>query len=127
MSAAHRQLTFVGYHGTSSLDMPAMLAGINPPTDRNNFGGYRQLGPGFYTTPDRVMAELFAQHAALQRGGTPVVLEVYAEHFGEMRGHEVAPAQWGAVPAEVLTDYDYLTAPIAGMEWADQIKFNPHT
>ena len=63
----------------------------------------------------------------LHRGGEPVILEVYANDFAQLRGVEVEPELWWELPAQYISDYDYLTAPISGMEWADQIKFNPHT
>lgn len=117
---------FVGYHGTSSLDVAAIVAGIDPPSGRN-YAGHAQLGNGFYTTANADAADIFAQNAVLQRGGMPVVLAVYVDGFDAMEGVEVELGLWWDVPAEYTTDYDYLTAPISGMDWAEQIKFNPHT
>jgi hypothetical protein len=125
MHQSSTNTTFVGYHGTSSHDVPSILAAINPPSGRN-YGGWSQLGPGFYVTPDRRAAKIFAQHAALQRGGSATILAVYADDFAQMISYEVPMSQWvDAVPDALIADYDYLTAPISGMEWAMQHKFNP--
>ena len=80
--------TFVGYHGTSSSFAPAIRRGIAPTTGRN-FGGFAQLGEGFYTTPDRDLALLFAGRAVRDAGGEPVALEVYARDFERIVGWTV--------------------------------------
>src|SRR5262249_35267856 len=55
---------FVGFHGTSSVYVPLILAGINPPDD-NAYGN--QLGVGFYTTPDQRVAQKFAETTVVLR------------------------------------------------------------
>lgn len=124
--SAHPTPQFVGYHGTSSLNVADILADINP-LSGSNYSGYAQLGDGFYTTSDTDAADIFAQNAVLQRGGVPVILTVYVDSFDALTGLEVEPDLWWNVPQHYLVDYDYLTAPISGMEWAEQIKLNPHT
>ena len=116
--------TFVGYHGTSSVHVPAIQAGIQPPTGRN-YGGGAQLGAAFYTTPDYTTAEYFADNAVVKAGGVPVILEVYAANFSQLRGTAFPPAEWWSVAPEYISAYDYLTAPINGLEPVEQIKFNP--
>ena len=116
--------TFVGYHGTSSVHVPAIQAGIQPPTGRN-YGGGAQLGAAFYTTPDYTTAEYFADNAVVKAGGVPVILAVYDRNFPQLHGAAVPPAEWWSVASEYITDYDYLTAPINGLEPVAQIKFNP--
>ncbi len=121
-----RDATFVGYHGTSSVAVAAIRQGIDPPTGRN-FGGYAQLGEGFYVTRDYDMARFFAAVAVREVGGNPVVLEVYARNFEQMTGQWVPRRAWWRVPADsrYITDFDYLTAPIDGFEPMRQLKFNP--
>jgi len=115
---------FVGYHRTSSVHVPSIRQGINPPTGAN-FAGKAQLGEGFYVTPDYEAAELFARWSTLQCGGEPIVLRVQAEGFSQMSGTSVPRSLWWQTPAEYITNYDYLEAPISGMEQWSQIKFNP--
>ena len=117
-------LEFAGYHGTSSVHVPAIRAGIRPPTGRN-FGGVAQLGEGFYVTPDYATGQQFAAFAVLASGGAPVILEVYARNFSQMRGTNVPMSEWWQVSPRYITDFDYLTAPITGFEPVEQIKFNP--
>ncbi len=115
---------FVGYHGTSSVHVPAIRAGIQPHTGRN-YGGGAQLGEGFYTTPDYATAEYFADNAVVKAGGMPIVLEVYAANFSQLRGTVVPLAEWWSVASEYISVYDYLSAPINGLDPVAQIKFNP--
>lgn len=118
--------TFVGYHGTSSEDVDAILAHIDPPSGRN-YDGWSQLGPGFYVTMDRRAAALFAENAVLERGGRPVLVEVYAYGIHHMTSYAVMTAEWIAgVSDQFIDGYDYLCASIAGMHWTmQQVKFNP--
>ena len=115
---------FVGYHGTSSQYETAIRRGINPPSGAN-FRGRAQLGEGFYVTGDRSAAEYFARVATHNAGGKPIVLKVYARNFTTMSGSSVPRNLWWRVPPSYITDYDYLTAPISGLEQWSQIKFNP--
>lgn len=118
---------FVGYHGTSSVYAPSIMAGINPPST-NEFGN--QLGEGFYVTPDFALATKFAAAATGllelegKDGGTPVVLKVFARNFRQMT-RKVVPVDMGDIPYEYITGYDYLMSQIAGFEPAIQYKFNP--
>jgi hypothetical protein len=116
----------VGYHGTSSVHEASIRQGINPPTGAN-FGGYSQLGEGFYITPEREAAEYFANQAVQNVGGEPVVLRVFARGFERMSGASVPESLWWKVSSTYITDYDYLMAPISGLEHWSQIKFNPST
>jgi hypothetical protein len=117
-------LTFVGYHGTSSVHVPAIRAGIRPRTGLN-FAGGSQLGAGFYVTGDAVTAQRFAEFAVAIVGGVPVVLDVYARAFDQMQGTVVPAGEWWRINPRYITDFDYLTAPITSFEPAMQIKFNP--
>lgn len=124
MATAPLTATFVGYHGTSAVYVPAIRAGIQPPTGRN-FGGAAQLGEGFYTTPDYATAQQFAAFAVVSAGGAPVVLAVYAHNFATMQGTAVPQTAWWNIPQHYITAWDYLTAPISGFEPVEQVKFNP--
>ena len=121
--------TFVGYHGTSSMYVPAILTRINPP---GMHASGNQPGEGFYTTPDYTVAMKFAQIAVgvieldEDEGGEPVVLKVYARNFKRMT-RRVVPLTMASVPDHYITDYDYLMSQITGSEPAIQLKFNPHT
>jgi hypothetical protein len=42
-----------------------------------------------------------------------------------MRGSSVPRSMWWNTPRRYVTSYDYLRAPISGMEVWSQIKFNP--
>ena len=117
-------LEFVGYHGTSSVHVPAIRTGIQPPTGHNFLGG-AQLGEGFYTTLDYATAEYFAQIAVRYAGGQVAVLEFYVYNFSQMQGTVVSAPRWWRVPLEYITDYDYLRAPIDGFEPVEHITFNP--
>jgi hypothetical protein len=116
--------TFIGYHGTSSVHVPAIRAGIRPPTGQN-FSGDAQLGEGFYTTMDYTVAEGFALNAVVFAGGAPVILPVYVADFGRLSGAIVPARFWWQVPRHYITDFDYLTAPIDGLEPVEQTKLNP--
>lgn len=122
---------FVGYHGTSSTFAPSIRNGVRPPTGAN-FDGKSQLGEGFYTTMDDEAAYMFAQHAAGKHGGDPVLMPVYARGYNNMTGTSVPEYAnnrrlwWNIQPdSPYVTNFDYLRAPINGMEWAEQTKFNP--
>lgn len=119
--------SFVGYHGTSSTYVPAILQSINPPSGAN-FRGRSQLGVGFYVTPSRDAAEYFAKFATREAGGgDPVVLKIYARNFRQMKGAVVPKDLWWSVPSNSswITQFDYLSAPISSFEDWYQIKFNP--
>ncbi len=117
---------FVGYHGTSSHWVRAILHEVRPLAGRN-YTGRSQLGVGFYVAEDRPTALEFAENAVVRSGGSPVVLRVYARDFSQLRGMEVPTRLWWAIPDDspYVTDFDYLTAPITGYEPVRQIKFNP--
>ncbi len=117
---------FVGYHGTSSVFVPAIGKGIMPASGRN-FRGRTQLGEGFYVTPDYDMALYFAAVAVRQAGGMPVALEVYARNFEQMTSESVPPSLWWnlVVDSSYITGFDYLVAPVDGFEPVRQLKFNP--
>lgn len=117
---------FVGYHGTTSTAVAAILQGISPPVGQN-YQGRTQLGAGFYTTGNYDAALEFAENAAVKAGGDPVVLKVYAHNFRQMEGREVPSRLWWDIPADspYIQDFDYLTAEVTGYEPVRQIKFNP--
>jgi len=128
--------TLVGYHGTTSEHIDSLLMGINPPTPGVNYGGWSQLGPGFYTTNDLTMAKTFADNAyfnPLFKGiditdlvGEPVIVQVFAKNFEELSKITVPRKHWGTnFKPSLYTQYDYLTAPIKGYDKIQQIKFNP--
>lgn len=56
-----------------------------------------------------------------------MVLKVYARDFGALKGEEVPGRLWWKLTddSSYLTDFDFLTAPVAGYEPVQQIKFNP--
>lgn len=116
--------TFVGYHGTSSVHLPSIRRGIQPPTGLN-FGGGAQLGNGFYVTLTYDRARWFAVSATFDLGGQPIVLAVALREFDSLRGLEVPQDIWWRVPAAYIIDYDYLTSEIDGMAPARQLKVNP--
>lgn len=120
------QPEFVGYHGTSSISIAAIIANIDPPSGQN-FGGMSQLGIGFYTVLDHLAAHRFAETAVQHGGGRPVILEVYARGFARMNKRTVPRRLWWYLPLDsaYITDYDYLVAPLAGYEPSLQRKFNP--
>ncbi len=119
--------TFVGYHGTSSVYVPAILTRINPPS---TYGFVNQLGDGFYTTPDYTVAMEFAQVAVEvlesdgYEGGEPVVLKIYARNFKRMT-RRVVPLNVDYVPDHYITNYDYLMSQIVNFAPTIQLKFNP--
>jgi RHS repeat-associated protein len=122
--------TFVGYHGASTVHLDSILEGINPPKT-GNFGGYHQLGEGFYTTLDFEEAMHFASISAFENGGDPVVVEIYARNFYKMDGIVVEPHYWNQdyddfMPQSYIDNYDMNVARIAGRR-AWQVKFNPQT
>jgi hypothetical protein len=120
------QRTFVGYHGTSILSVPSLLRGVALSAG-GAFSGRGQLGIGFYTTSDFPTAVEFAEAAIEPAGGEPAVVEVYARDFARLIGQEVESPLWWGIPddSSLITDFDYLTAPIAGYAPARQVKFNP--
>ena len=95
------------------------------PGSGENFGNNSQLGPGFYVTPDYHTASEFAFVATDNYGGRSIVLSVCAFGFSSM-SHEEVPsiAWWNDIRTASYLSYDYLTAPIDGMQGI-QIKFNP--
>lgn len=123
--------TFVGYHGTSSIYEESIRKEINPPTG-SNFGGYAQLGEGFYTSPEYKVAERFAQNTAALKGGEPIVLEIYAQNFDQMSGIVIEKRFWNTpemdfMPQSYIENYDMNVAPVAGFKRGWQIKFNPRS
>lgn len=118
--------TFVGYHGTSMVAVPALLRAPTVQTGRN-FVGTGQLDSGFYTTDDYPTAVEFARVATRKVGGYPAVLEVHVRGFGALVGEEVQERWWWRIADDDrhVTDFDYLTAPIVGYPLVRQIKFNP--
>jgi hypothetical protein len=120
--------TFVGYHGTSSVHVDSILEEINPPAN-GNFGGYAQLGEGFYTSTERETAEYFANVAARNSGGDPAIVEIYARNFDQMNGVVVEPHHWNNerdyMPPRYIDNYDMNVAPVAGFRTGWQVKFNP--
>ncbi len=119
---------FVGYHGTSSTHVPSLLAGIKS-------AGSGQLGTGFYTTMSIPAAEHFALlsvDAAWWEGlpsGDPVIVKIFMKRvdYEGMVGVEVKEPLWYKIPDhdELITNYDYLDAPISRFEYWPQRKFNP--
>ncbi|RMG91888.1 MAG: hypothetical protein D6706_17755 [Chloroflexi bacterium] len=96
---------FVGYHGTSSIYEDSIRQGINPPPGGMNYGG-SQLGDGFYVALDYDVARYFAENASLNKGGNPIVLEIYARNFERMSGIVVPDKSmwWGRTPDEYLNN-----------------------
>ena len=126
-------LIFVGFHGTTSTYAQSIMDEIKVP-DINNFGGRSQLGPGFYTTEQYFAAKWFADNAVVKekkRGGQadPVVLRVFTRlsDYKQMRGTTIDEQLWWEIKptSSYITGYDYLDAPISGLEQWSQRKFNP--
>ncbi|MBL8089034.1 MAG: hypothetical protein KF758_05480 [Anaerolineales bacterium] len=133
--------TFVGYHGTTSIHIDSILAGINPPKPGMNFGG-SQLGDGFYATKTFNTSRIFANEAikveleklikkygvteAMNMAPSPIIFEIYAKDFNKMSGSTVFEefGWWEDFQPELWKEYDYLQAPITGYPSRTQIKFN---
>jgi hypothetical protein len=122
---------FIGYHGTdleSALDI--MRRGVTDEFFGANFSSL-QLGEGFYVAEPTAnglnAARTFARVAARETRSSPAILKVYARGFENMVGRDVPSALWEQVPGNFVTKFDYLTAPIKGLEYSGQIKFNPQT
>jgi hypothetical protein len=129
---AAEDLTFVGYHGTTSTYIDSILTEINPPNPGANFGGKYQLGPGFYTTEDLATAKRFAENAtqveinnlikkygeeeAMKMLPSPQVFKIYAKSYGGMNGATVAESAgwWDKFQPSLWEGYDYLESPISG-------------
>jgi hypothetical protein len=126
VAAREGERTFVGYHGTSILWVPSLLRGVTHPRV-GNFANRRQLGIGFYVTPDFPAATDFAEAAGRLAGGPPAVVYVYARDFDQLGGLGVPVAQWWTIADDspFITDCDYLTAAIYGYPGVGQIKFKP--
>lgn len=111
------------WHGTSSVHLAALRQGIRSMMGEN-FKGDGQLGPGFYTTPDREAAEVFAVWAVHQRGGAPVIVRIVPPQR-PLSGMIIPKALWWAVPGVLMETYDYLEAAIDSYEQHWSVKFNP--
>jgi RHS repeat-associated protein len=125
---------FVGFHGTSSSQLYSfMTRGVNPLQPGQNFRGRYQLGPGFYVTKDPKVTLDMAVNAVRTQArmgkepGEPMILKVYAKDFSQMKGVEIPSSKVLNLPAKdpLVTNFDYIRAPIQGYEPVIQIQFNP--
>ncbi|MBN71186.1 MAG: hypothetical protein CME32_18115 [Gimesia sp.] len=101
--------------------------------------GVGQLGPGFYVTQDRSVAEWFAREWDPGPEANILHIPILQNAFSELKivrltkdslEYKRLTASWGGdIPSDLrylIDDYDAIEAPIGfADQWSVQLKFNP--